>query len=121
MVARRLGISLLGVGFVEGRPFKLGTGVANESDNENPIYSAGGMAAGEILFGAYDPHGSITDRESILITGASVQDSIRAAREILTRDEILFIGKRIEDFATQNDTGYISESNLFAKDHPEPI
>jgi len=99
---------------VDGRPGLLATGVINESDLENPIFGAGGMAAEEILYGDYDPDGSLTDRQSIVKVGASVEESIEAARALLNRDEILLIGKRIEDFAVQNDSGYIPESNLFA-------
>jgi len=112
LVAKKLGIRLLGVGFVEGRPGKLGTGVVNESDKENPIFCAGGMAAEEILFDAYEPEGSVTDRAAILKTGASVDDSITTARRLLNRDEILFVGKRIESFALEYDAGYIPESEL---------
>jgi hypothetical protein len=117
LVAKKLGIPLLGVGFVEGRPGKIGTGVVNESDLHNAIFSAGGMAAEEILFGTYDPAGSITDRESIVRTGASVIDSVRAARELLVREEILAVGKRIETFTTQHNSGSIPASILFAGDN----
>jgi hypothetical protein len=121
LVARKLKIPLLGVGFADGHPAGeggLGTGAVNESDMNNPIFTAGGMAAEQILFGAYDPEGSVSDRESILDAGASVEESIKTARELLDREEILLIGKRIEDFALQNDSGYIPEANLFA-DLPE--
>jgi hypothetical protein len=114
LVAKKLGIPLLGVGFVEGHPGKLATGVLNESDMDNPIFRAGGMAAEEILFGRYNPTGSESDRESIVRTGASVVDSVRSARELLLRDEILAVGKRIETFAIQHNTGSIPESSLFA-------
>jgi hypothetical protein len=113
LVARKLGIPLLGVGFVEGAPGKLATGVVNQSDLNNPIFCAGGMAAEEILFGKFNPEGSVSDRELIGKTGASVAESVRAARELLQRDEILSIGKRIETFAIQNNSGSIPEKNLF--------
>jgi hypothetical protein len=71
------------------------------------------MAAEEIVFGAYDPEGSVSDRASILKQGASVQDSVKGARDLLQRDEILLVGKRIEQFALANDSGYIPEANLF--------
>jgi hypothetical protein len=117
LVAKKLKIPLLGVGFADGHPAGeggLATGVVNESDMENPIFSAGGMAAEEMLFGAYDPEGSVSDRKSIASVGASVERSIETARELLDREEILLIGKRIEDFALQNDSGHIPEANLFA-------
>lgn len=117
LVAKKLGIPLLGVGFADGHPAGeggLATGVVNESDLDNPIFSAGGMAAEEILFGDYDPEGSASDRKSIASVGASVEESVKAARELLNSEEILLIGKRIEGFALQNDSGYIPESNLFA-------
>jgi len=117
LVAKKLNIPLLGVGFVDGHPAGpggLGIGLVNESDMDNPIFTAGGMAAEEILFGDYEPEGSVSDRASIAHTGASVTNSIKAARELLSREEILLIGKRIEEFALENDSGYIPESNLFA-------
>jgi hypothetical protein len=115
LVAKKLGIALLGVGFVDGRPGLLGTGAVNESDLSNPVFCAGGMAAEEILFGDYNLAGSVTDRASIENAGASVAASIAMARELLNRDEILLMGKRIEDFALQNDSGHIPEENLFAE------
>src|SRR2546425_10456712 len=72
LVAKRLKIPLRGVGFVDRHPpgeGGLGTGVVNESDLQNPVFSAGGMAAEEILFGAYDPEGSESDRASIVEEG----------------------------------------------------
>jgi hypothetical protein len=117
LVAKKLGIPLLGVGFIEGNPGKIGTGVVNESDLDNAIFCAGGMAAEEILFGRYDPAGSVSDRASIVKTGASVADSVRAARDLLLRDEILAIGTRIETFALQHNMGSIPESNLFADEN----
>lgn len=114
LVAKKLGIPLLGVGFVEGKPGLLATGVVNETDLDNPIFGAGGMAAEEILFGDYDPDGTVTDRQSIAKVGACVEECIQAARALLDRDKILLIGKRIEEFALKNDSGYIPESNLFA-------
>jgi hypothetical protein len=120
LVARKLGIPLLGVGFADGHPAGpggLATGAVNESDLNNPIFSAGGMAAEEILFGSYDAEGSASDRASIVKEGASVQDSVNAARALLQRDEVLLVGKKIEQFALENDSGYIVEANLFATDN----
>ncbi len=114
LVAKKLGIPLLGVGFVEGQPGKLGTGVVNPSDMGNAIFAAAGMAAEEILYGNYDPTGSVTDRELIVRAGASVSESVKAARELLQRDEILTIGKLIENFAIEHNSGSIPEANLFA-------
>ena|SRR2546425_7449594 len=119
LVAKKLRIPILGVGFADGHPAGAGglaTGVVNQSDLHNPIFSAGGMAAEEILFGSYDPEGSASDRASIVKAGASVGDSVKTARGLLNRDEILLIGKRIESFALQNDSGYIPEANLFAEE-----
>ena len=75
------------------------------------------MAAEEILFGSYDAEGSASDRASIVKEGASVQDSVNAARALLQRDEVLLVGKKIEQFALENDSGYIVEANLFATDN----
>lgn len=74
------------------------------------------MAAEEMLYGSYDLDGSISDRTSIVKVGASLEESIKVARGLLNRDEVLFIGKRIEEFALQNDSGYIPEINLFAEE-----
>ena len=119
LVAKKLKIPLLGVGFADGHPAGKGglaTGVVNECDLDNPIFSAGGMAAEEMLYGSYDLDGSISDRTSIVKVGASLEESIKVARGLLNRDEVLFIGKRIEEFALQNDSGYIPEINLFAEE-----
>jgi hypothetical protein len=120
LVAKKLNIRLLGVGFSDGHPAGeggLATGVVNKNDQDNPIFLAAGMAAEEILFGSYDPEGSVTDSASIAKAGASVRESIDTARGFLDRDAIVFIGKRIESFALQNDSGYIPEANLFAEEN----
>lgn len=120
LVARKLRIPLLGVGFSDNHPAGRGglaTGVVNMSDLDNPLFSAGGMAAEEILFGSYDPEGSVSDRSSIEKSGKSVRESIDAARALLDRYEIVQTGKIIEAFALQYDSGYIPQANLFADAH----
>jgi hypothetical protein len=68
--------------------------------------------------GRYNPTGSVSDRASIVATGASVADSVKKARELLIRDEILSVGKRIEAFAIQHNIGCLFESGLFAEEKP---